>query len=77
MATGLAIFLWRYSSVPAAFAGFLFLIFSDIVLYAMMIDLSASCGCFGAFLENQKATPAALTRNLIFACISFLLAFRN
>lgn len=61
---------WAYWSSTC-----LFLLFAGIISYAMVIDLKASIGCFGTFLEAQEANPVSLIRNGVLAAIALFLAF--
>ena len=60
---------WAYWSSAC-----LFLLFAAIISYAIVIDLEASCGCFGAFLETQEANPVSLIRNVFLAATALFLA---
>ena len=60
---------WAYWSSAC-----LFLLFAAIISYAIVIDMEASCGCFGAFLETQEANPVSLIRNVFLAATALFLA---
>jgi len=58
---------WIYLST-----GVLFLLFAGVVAYAIIFDVSATCGCFGALLE-AKANNVSLIRNVVLAAIALFL----
>ena len=49
--------------------GILFLLFAGVIAYAIIFDVSATCGCFGALLE-AKANNVSLIRNVVLAAIA-------
>ena len=55
-------------------SGFVFLLFAGVIGYAIVIDLEATCGCFGAFLEAQEANPISLIRNVLMTAIALFMA---
>jgi hypothetical protein len=74
---GASLLLWYKRPVPYIASGIAFLVFFGVIGAALIIDLEASCGCFGGYLEAQNASVPSLVRNAALACVSITLANWN
>src|SRR5699024_7874696 len=69
-----SIWIWYKSFLPLWISSLLFLIFTIVVLFALLIDVTDSCGCFGNWLEVESLNMKAVGRNLMFAVMAALAA---
>jgi uncharacterized membrane protein YphA (DoxX/SURF4 family) len=52
----------------------LFLVFTAVVTYSLIINIDVSCGCFGKYFKSEINTMS-IARNLIIAIGTFLISF--
>ncbi|MGD0339502.1 MAG: MauE/DoxX family redox-associated membrane protein [Bacteroidota bacterium] len=54
-------------------ASILFLIFTSVVTYSMILGIDVSCGCFGPYFQSE-ISYFSIGRNFIVAIITFLIS---
>jgi uncharacterized membrane protein YphA (DoxX/SURF4 family) len=74
MLFGLLLIVGYRTTIMLRLTALLFLVFTAIVTYSMVIGIDVSCGCFGPYFRSE-INYLSIARNLIIAIGTFLISF--
>ena len=70
---GLLLIVGYKTRIMLRLTSLLFLVFTAVVTYSLIINVDVSCGCFGKYFKSEINTMS-IARNLIIAIVTFLIS---